>query len=88
MSALNPQLDDQSLVTSAATKQEAAPPTNGEVGEGEVNDGSPYVGKRIAVKEEKRCTAMALPQKSYGFVEGGDFCLAPPLLCFKRCIAL
>ena len=59
-----------------------------EFSEDEVNDSSPYVCERVAVEEEERGAAMALPQEFYGFVEGGDFCLSAPPLCFKRCIAL
>jgi hypothetical protein len=60
----------------------------GEFGKDEVNYRSPDIGKRVAVEKEKRGAAMALPQKLYRFVEGGDFCLAAAPLCFKRCIAL
>jgi hypothetical protein len=56
--------------------------------EDEINDGSPHVGKGVAIEEEERGAAMTLPQKLYGFVEGGDFALPSSPLCFKRCIAL
>jgi hypothetical protein len=65
-----------------------APAGGGKFGEDEVNDGSPYVGKSIAVEEEERRPAMTLPQELYSLVEGGDFCLPAPPFCFKRCIAL
>jgi hypothetical protein len=65
-----------------------APAGGGEVRKDEVNDGSPHVGERVAVEKEEGGAAMTLPQELYGFVEGGDFRLPAPLLCFKRCIAL
>jgi len=60
----------------------------GKFGEDEVNNGSPHVGKRVAVEKEEWGAAMTLPQELYGLVEGGDFRLPAPPLCFKRCIAL
>jgi hypothetical protein len=60
----------------------------GQVGENEVNDRPADVGKRVAVEEQERRAAMALPQEIYGFGEGADFGLLASPLCFKRCIAL
>ena len=60
----------------------------GEFSEHEVNDRSPDVGKCVAVEEKERRAAMTVTEELYGFVEGGDFCLPAPPLCFKRCIAL
>ncbi len=60
----------------------------GQVGEDEVNHGSPNVGERVAVEEKERSAAMALPQEFYGFAKGGGFVLAAAPLCFKRSIAL
>jgi hypothetical protein len=54
----------------------------------EINEGAAHVGKRVAVEEQERRAAMALPQEFYGFGEGSDFGLAFPPLCFNRCIAL
>jgi len=64
------------------------PATRGELGENEVNYCPANVSEGIAVEEKKRSAAMSLPQEFYGFIEGGDFCLAAAPLCFKRCIAL
>jgi len=65
-----------------------AAPAGGKVGQHEINDGSSHVCKRVAVEEEKRGAAMALPQEFYGFLESGDFALPASPLCFKRSIAL
>ena len=64
------------------------PPGSGQVSKDEINDRPPYVCKGVAVEKEEGSPAMTLPQELYGFVEGGDFCLSAPPLCFKRCIAL
>ena len=63
-------------------------PGGGKLGKYKVHHGAPHIGKRIAVEEEEGSAAMALPQEFYGFVEGGDFSLPSPPLCFKRSIAL
>ncbi len=64
----------------------AAP--GGQVGENEVNDRPANVGKRVAIEEQERGAAMALPQELYGFGKGTDSGLAVPPLCFNRCMAL
>jgi hypothetical protein len=46
--------------------------SGGQVGEKGGNDLAGDVGKGVAVEEEERSTAMALPQEFYGFGEGED----------------
>jgi antitoxin component of MazEF toxin-antitoxin module len=60
----------------------------GQVGKDEVNNRSPNVSERVAVEEEERGAAMALPQQLYGFGKGSDFELELAPLCFNRSIAL
>jgi hypothetical protein len=62
--------------------------SGGQVGEDEVNDSPPDVSEGVAVEEEKRSAAMALPRELYGFGEGSGFGLDFAPLCFKRRIAL
>ena len=47
--------------------------TRHQIGENNINDRAPHIGERVAVEEEKRRAAMALPQELYGFGEGSDF---------------
>ncbi|PWU12564.1 MAG: hypothetical protein C5B50_21220 [Verrucomicrobia bacterium] len=65
-----------------------APATGRQLSKDEVNDGSSNVGKGVAIEEQERGAAMALPQELYGFGEGTDFKLEFAPLCFNRCIAL
>jgi hypothetical protein len=64
------------------------PAWGGQVGEDEINDSSPNIGEGVAVEEQERGAAMALPQEVYGLGEGRDFGLPASPLCFKRCMAL
>jgi hypothetical protein len=43
--------------------------TSSQVGKHHVNDRSPDIGEAIAIEEQERSPAMALPQKLYGFGE-------------------
>ena len=65
-----------------------APASGGQIGEYEVNDGTPDVSERVAVEEQEGSPTVALPEEVYGFVEGEDFALFLAPLCFSRSIAL
>jgi hypothetical protein len=60
----------------------------GQVGEDEVNNGPADVSKSVAVEEEKRSAAVAVPQEFYGFGERLDGRLFLLPFCFNRRIAL
>ena len=64
------------------------PARRGHFREDQVNDGSADVGEGVAVEEEKGRPSVAGAEEFYGFIEGGDFGLSPPPLCFERCTAL
>jgi hypothetical protein len=69
-------------------RNDLAAAARGQVGKDEINERSGDIGECVAVEEEKRGAAMALPQEFYGFGEGGDFGLLAVPLCFNRSIAL
>ena len=60
----------------------------GEFRKDEVDHRATDIGERIAVEEQKRRAAVALPQEIYGFGEGVDFGLAASPVGFERRIAL
>ena len=56
----------------------------GEVGEKRRDNLTAYIGESVAVEEEKRGEAVAVPQEFYGFGEGEDLLLFfRPLSCAR-----
>ena len=69
-------------------RNDLAAAARGQVGKQSSGDLAGNVRERVAIEEEKRGAAMALPQEFYSFGEGGDFGLSAVPLCFNRSIAL
>ena len=56
----------------------------GQVGEKRRNHLTAYIGEGVAIEEEKRGAAMALPQEFYSFGDGEDLLLfSRPLSCAR-----